>query len=117
MLVYTVLFSMIISTTWATLGVDVSDPISTDAFRCLKSMSKFEGSDTPCLSFFSTDNGYDFAIVRVYREIGQVDANGAQTIKNAWNAGIAHVDGYIYPCLRCGNPAQQVSEFVCPRSH
>jgi len=45
-------------------------------------------------------------------EVGRVDPNGAQTIKNAWAGGMAHVDGYIYPCLRCGNPAQQVIDTV-----
>ncbi len=55
------------------------------------------------------DNNYFFALVRVYEEVGHVDPNGAQTIKNAWAGGMAHVDGYIFPCLRCGNPAQQVS--------
>jgi hypothetical protein len=54
------------------------------------------------------DNDYHFAVVRVYEEVGRIDPNGAQTIKNAWAGGMAHVDGYIFPCLRCGNPAQQV---------
>ena len=58
------------------------------------------------------DNNYDFAVVRVYEEVGHVDPNGAQTIKNAWAGGMAHVDGYIFPCLRCGNPDQQVLHFL-----
>lgn len=61
-----------------------------------------------CNSSALLDNNYLFAVVRVYEEVGHVDPNGAQTIKNAWAGGMAHVDGYIFPCLRCGNPAQQV---------
>ena len=60
-----------------------------------------------CNSRAHLDNNYLFAVVRVYEEVGHVDPNGAQTIKNAWAGGMAHVDGYMFPCLRC-NPAQQV---------
>ncbi len=41
MFVYVVLFSMILSTTWATLGVDVSEATSLNAFQCLKSIFEF----------------------------------------------------------------------------
>ena len=61
--------------------------------------------------YFHVDNGYDFAIARVYEELGHVDPNGAQTIKNARAAGIDYVDGYIFPCLSCGNPGQQVFNY------
>ena len=37
---------------------------------------------------FKIDNGYKFAIVRAYRNNGVVDANSAQTIKNARAAGL-----------------------------
>lgn len=66
---------------------------------------------------FDVGNNYEFAIVRVYRETGEIDANGAQTIKNAHAGGIQFVDGYVYPCVHCGNPAQQVSKsFVSHKS-
>jgi len=58
------------------------------------------------------DNGYSFAVARVYMEVGEVDPNGAQTIINARAGGMSYVDGYIYPCLDCGNPAQQVIDTV-----
>ncbi len=38
---YVVLLSMIISTTWATYGVDVSQPASVSAFQCMKSTFEF----------------------------------------------------------------------------
>ena len=71
-----------------------------------------------CTSFSDVciDNNYFFAVARVYEEVGRVDPNGAQTIKNAWAGGMAHVDGYIFPCLRCGNPGQQVRNFFSPHS-
>lgn len=103
-----VLFSVVISITSATFGVDVSDPVSQEAFQCLKSTLILFCLSVYILLLYHIGNGYQFAIVRVYREIGQVDSNGAQTIINARNAGIAYVDGYIYPCVGCGNPAQQV---------
>jgi hypothetical protein len=50
--------------------------------------------------------------VRVYQSNGKPDANGPANINNAWNAGFAHVDGYIFPCYSCGNPEQQVTDTV-----
>ncbi len=29
-----------------------------------------------------------------------------------WNAGLAHVDIYLFPCYSCGNPAGQVGIFL-----
>ena len=54
------------------------------------------------------DNGYNFVIVRAYRNNGVVDANSAQTIKNARAAGLTHVDAYLFPCIPCGDASQQV---------
>jgi hypothetical protein len=99
---------MLISTTWATYGVDVSQAVSEADFHCLKSTFELFKSKTYVLHHFHIGNGYSFAVVRVYQEVGHVDPNGAQTIKNAHAAGIEYVDGYIFPCLRCGNPAEQV---------
>jgi hypothetical protein len=41
--------------------------------------------------------GYTFASARVYKQSGEVDANGAKTMANAWKAGFTQVDGYIFP--------------------
>ena len=76
----------------ATLGVDVSQRTYLNSWQCLKS------------------NGYNFACVRVYQSSGKCDPNGPATIADAWNGGMAHVDGYIFPCYSCGNPAKQVNK-------
>ena len=52
--------------------------------------------------------GYSFAIVRVYQSNGVCDPNGPATINDAWTGGMSYVDGYIFPCYSCGNPAKQV---------
>jgi len=78
----------------ATLGVDISQPTSTSAFTCLK------------------NNGYSFAVARVHYSGGGVDTHGAQSIANAWAAGLSHVDGYIFPCPHCGDGAAQIRETV-----
>lgn len=74
----------------ATYGVDVSQRTYSSSFSCLKS------------------NGYSFAIVRVYQSNGQCDPNGPYSIEDAWSGGMSYVDGYIFPCYSCGNPAKQV---------
>ncbi len=79
---------------FATKGVDVSQLTSSSSWSCAKS------------------NGYSFAIVRVYKSTGAADSNGPANINNAWNAGFAHVDGYIFPCYSCGNAAKQVDDTI-----
>eukprot|EP01012_Entosiphon_sulcatum_P004616 TRINITY_DN1186_c0_g1_i1.p1 TRINITY_DN1186_c0_g1~~TRINITY_DN1186_c0_g1_i1.p1 ORF type:complete len:211 (-),score=26.78 TRINITY_DN1186_c0_g1_i1:38-670(-) len=79
---------------YCTTGVDVSSPISTSAWQCLRGQGK------------------SFAVVRAYQSNGVVDPNGAQTIKNAHAAGFPYVDAYIFPCVPCGNPAGQVATMV-----
>mmetsp|Transcript_22534 Transcript_22534/g.32930 ORF Transcript_22534/g.32930 Transcript_22534/m.32930 type:complete len:211 (+) Transcript_22534:39-671(+) len=78
----------------ATQGVDVSQATSKSSFECMVS------------------GGKSFAVVRVYQSSGHTDSNGPTTIKNAWNAGMKHVDGYIFPCYSCGNPAKQMDDTV-----
>ena len=77
----------------ATTGVDVSQLTSSSSWSCAKSY------------------GYNFACIRVYKSSGAVDSNGPTNINNAWNAGMAHVDGYIFPCYSCGDAAGQVRFF------
>jgi hypothetical protein len=81
---------------YATTGVDVSQATSQSSFSCMKG-----------------NYGYNFAIVRVYQSSGKCDPNGPTTMKNAWNGGMAHVDGYIFPCYSCGNPKKQVRFLIC----
>lgn len=72
-------------------GVDLSTYTSVSAYQCLK------------------NNGYSFAVPRVFCSTGRVDSNGVANIKNAWAGGMNYVDGYIFPCYSCGNPEAQVS--------
>lgn len=76
----------------ATVGVDLSQATSLSSLQCVKNY------------------GYDFVIARVYCSTGNPDSNGPNNINNAWAAGMSHVDGYIFPCYSCGNPAKQVSK-------
>ena len=78
-------------TVLATTGVDVSQRTYSSSFSCMKSY------------------GYSFAIVRVYQSNGVCDPNGPATINDAWTGGMSYVDGYIFPCYSCGNPAKQVN--------
>ena len=75
-------------------GVDVSQATSSSSFNCMVS------------------NGYSFTVVRVYCSSGHTDSNGPSSITNAWNGGMSHVDGYIFPCYSCGNPAKQMDDTV-----
>jgi hypothetical protein len=57
-------------------------------------------------------NGFSFGIVRAGRSTGTPDPAAPQSIKNAWAAGFAHVDAYLFPCPTCGNAAGQVQATV-----
>lgn len=87
-------FAAFLGSAAATVGVDLSQATSLSSLQCVKNY------------------GYDFAIARVYCSTGNPDSNGPNNINNAWNAGMKHVDGYIFPCYSCGNPAKQVGEYV-----
>jgi len=92
---YFALFSLIlIPFLQADYGVDVSTLISVENWTCLKTSS------------------YTFAVVRIYRSVGKIDDNAVNTINNARTAGILNVDGYIFPCFKCGNPREQVQDAV-----
>jgi len=78
----------------AVTGVDVSQRTYESSFSCWKGY------------------GYNFAIIRVYCSNGSPDSNGPANINDAWKAGMAHVDGYIFPCYSCGNPAGQIDATI-----
>eukprot|EP01089_Gocevia_fonbrunei_P014493 TRINITY_DN3983_c0_g1_i7.p1 TRINITY_DN3983_c0_g1~~TRINITY_DN3983_c0_g1_i7.p1 ORF type:complete len:216 (-),score=55.47 TRINITY_DN3983_c0_g1_i7:314-961(-) len=78
----------------ATYGVDVSQRTSRSSFECLKG------------------RGIDFAVVRAFESIGRPDPNAPGTVADAWAAGLAHVDVYMFPCPTCGNPAGQVNSLM-----
>ena len=73
------------------VGIDVSRSVSTGSFKCLRNL------------------GYDFLIVRAYRNIGVSDSMAAQTLANAKKAGFRDIDVYMFPCSRenCKKSAQQ----------
>ena len=77
------------------LGVDVGAPGGQKLpdFNCVKA------------------SGRDFAIIRGYRSYGIVDANATVNIKNALAAGL-EVDVYLFPCVPCNNPKEQVDDLV-----
>eukprot|EP01129_Flabellula_baltica_P017318 TRINITY_DN9566_c0_g1_i1.p1 TRINITY_DN9566_c0_g1~~TRINITY_DN9566_c0_g1_i1.p1 ORF type:complete len:220 (-),score=52.09 TRINITY_DN9566_c0_g1_i1:17-655(-) len=74
----------------STYGVDVSQLVSQSQFECLRG------------------RGFNFAIPRGYQSGGRVDPNVVANIRNAKAAGMAHVDVYLFPCVKCGNPEGQV---------
>eukprot|EP01088_Endostelium_zonatum_P001209 TRINITY_DN11507_c0_g1_i1.p1 TRINITY_DN11507_c0_g1~~TRINITY_DN11507_c0_g1_i1.p1 ORF type:complete len:229 (+),score=50.44 TRINITY_DN11507_c0_g1_i1:44-688(+) len=76
------------------VGVDVSQFTSESSFQCLN------------------QRGFNFAIVRGFDSTGRVDPNCVGSIANAWAAGFAHVDVYMFPCYSCGNPAGQMLSLV-----
>lgn len=73
-------------------------------------VSSFQGESTwSCL----TSSGYSFGIVREFTEGCSVDGNGVHTVANAWAAGVAHVDIYLFPSYGCGvSAASQVDATI-----
>lgn len=90
----TLILSLLPALAWATYGVDVSQRVTQSSWSCLKG------------------TGAQFAITRVYQSTGNPDPNGAANINDARAAGIAYVDGYIFPCYSCGNPAKQMDDTI-----
>jgi len=78
---------LFISSTQCTLGIDVSSAVSQSDFSCM------------------LNDGYQFAVVRAWKSSCSVDANAANTIINALNAGFQHVDIYIFPSYSCSMSA------------
>ena len=79
----------------ASIGFDASSgPFKTNSMSCLK------------------NNGYSFAIFRGYRSYGVVDPNAVKNINAAHAGGINDVGAYIFPCVKCGNPAKQIVDMV-----
>jgi len=68
-------------------GVDVSSWQGESTWACMKG------------------KGYTFGIVREFMETCEVDPNGVHTVANAWSAGMAHMDVYLFPSYGCGTSA------------
>ena len=73
------------------IGVDVSTAVSEKEWACLKTTKEV--------------GPVELAVVRLFTSVGKLDPNGVATIKNAIKAGIPYVNSYIFPCVKCGNPA------------
>ncbi len=73
------LATMLVMSTFCTLGVDVSQLFSTATYQCMK------------------NNGYNFAIIRGYCSYGGVDSNIISNLNNARAAGLI-TDIYMFPC-------------------
>jgi len=85
----------------ATLGVDISSGLCAGATP----------ADWQCL----VGQGYDFAIIQTWSGGYQWNSNIARCVKDAWNAGMKHVDVYAFMCPNCdGNspPANAVRTIV-----
>jgi len=68
-------------------GVDVSTLLLPAAWQCL------------------VGQNYTFAIVRCFQSTGNPDPNAPQTIQNAWDGQVKHVDVYMFPCGTCAASA------------
>ncbi len=76
------------------LGVDISEPTSVSTLQCLNQA------------------GNTFAVVRVFRSSGRPDLNAPANVANAIAGGFSWVDGYVFPCYNCGNPAGQMKSAI-----
>lgn len=63
---------------WSKFGVDLTYPLQPDAWAALNA---------------------EFAIVRLMKHTGDVDNVGIRNLRNAMDANITELSGYIYPCL------------------
>lgn len=83
MLRIVVLFALVIATS-ALLGFDLSVKSTEEDWSCLA----------------SPDIGGSFGIIRLYRNIGQVDRNSSKSILAANTVmEVGRIDGYMFPCI------------------
>jgi hypothetical protein len=89
----TALLAALPAATLAVLGVDISQPISESAAKCM------------------VQNGRTFAVVRAWCSYGGADSNAPASIANFWAGGMSHVDAYMFPCPS-KDAATQVADLV-----
>jgi len=86
---------ILVLTVTAKFGFDASaGPFTADSMKCMK------------------ENNYVYAIFRAHQQIGRVDPNAVANVKAALAGGIDDVDVYIYPCVKCNDPKEQVIRTV-----
>jgi len=81
------LIACLLTQSYCSLGVDVSQLFQTSTYQCMKS------------------NGYSFVIIRGYCSYGGVDANVVHNLANAKAAGLI-TDIYMFPCRGKSGTAQ-----------
>ena len=69
--------------------MDVAEYISVDTAAC-----------------FTREAGVSFASVRAWHSYGAFDTNAPVTVPNMWQAGYAHVDVYVFPCISMSAESQ-----------
>jgi hypothetical protein len=57
-------------------------------------------SDAKTWDCLVEENSDVFAIIRAYRNVGQVDTNSANSIKAAYAAGVRDLGVYMFPCVQ-----------------
>ena len=76
------------------LGIDISDALKQDDWKCLK-----------------TNSDLSWAVVRAYHSFGAFDNSSLTNLKNANDAGIENVDVYMFPCSG-KDPTMQVKDLL-----
>lgn len=78
------------------LGIDHSNPVSVEQFKCLLAQN------------------YTFTIIRAWRSYGAFDLNSPQTLANAMAGGfeIKDIGVYMFPCTGTRAPEEQVTEML-----
>ena len=94
------------ATASASAGVDLSVETTILQWECLKNK-----------------HAVNYAIIRNYRSNGEVDVNGANSLKLAAEVGVSDLSGYIFPCIQtsannvennvtCASAEQQVKDTI-----
>eukprot|EP01038_Epipyxis_sp_PR26KG_P004636 gene4636-6517_t len=73
----------------AKLGVDLSIVTNSSIWDCLVK-----------------EHSTEYAIIRAYRSLGQVDANSANSLRLAHNSGVKDLGVYMFPCITSSNYAK-----------
>lgn len=91
---YLVALALLICSSWAAHGVDLSTLTTAENFKCM----------------MSTHN-ISFVVMRGYRSFGSPDPNVKAVLKAAQEAGLKVTDVYMFPC-RGKSPVDQANEAV-----
>lgn len=86
------------------VGVDLSVPTNVSTWSCVLNE----------LTASTNSSHLPFAIVRVYRSVGEVDANAPDTLHSAHEAGFRKLAGYMFPCIPSSPYASSHDDVSCP---